>query len=61
MLANEDYKRMVAWQRVRLAPGESKAITLKLDPLYLSIFDTSKNAWQLLSGDYKVMAGASSP
>jgi beta-glucosidase len=58
--AKEDYKRMVAWQRVKLAPGESKAVTLKLDPLYLSVFDTDKNAWQLLSGDYKVMAGASS-
>ncbi len=58
--ANEDYKRMVAWQRVKLAPGESKDVTLKLDPLYLSVFDTDKNAWQLLRGDYRVMAGASS-
>jgi beta-glucosidase len=58
--AKEDYKRMVAWQRVKLAPGESKEVTLKLNPLYLSVFNTDSNAWQLLPGEYKVMAGASS-
>jgi beta-glucosidase len=58
--AKEDYKRMVAWQRVKLAPGESKEVTLKLDPLYLSVFNTENNAWQLLPGEYKVLAGASS-
>ena len=58
--AHEDYKRLVAWQRVTLAPGESKAVTLKLDPLYLSVFDTAKDGWQLLPGNYEVLAGASS-
>jgi beta-glucosidase len=58
--AKENYKRLVAWERVKLAPGESKTVTLTMDPLYLSIFDTSKDGWQLLPGDYKVMAGPSS-
>ena len=58
--ANENYKRLIAWQRVKLAPGESKDVTLSLNPLYLSVFNTDKNAWQLLPGDYKVMAGTSS-
>jgi beta-glucosidase len=58
--AKEDYKRMVAWQRVKLAPGESKEVTLKLNPLYLSVFNTDNNAWQLLPGEYKVLAGTSS-
>lgn len=58
--AKENYKRLVGWERVKLAPGESKAVTLSMNPLYLSIFDTAKNGWQLLPGDYKVMAGASS-
>jgi beta-glucosidase len=58
--AKEDYKRMVAWERVKLAPGESKEVTLKLNPLYLSVFNTENNAWQLLPGEYKVLAGASS-
>lgn len=58
--AKENYKRLIAWQRVKLAPGESKTVTLKMDPLYLSIFDTAKDGWQLLPGDYRVMAGPSS-
>ena len=51
---------MVAWERVKLAPGESKEVTLKLNPLYLSVFNSDSNAWQLLPGEYKVLAGASS-
>jgi beta-glucosidase len=58
--ADENFKRLVGWQRVKLMPGESKEVSITLNPLYLSIFNTSKNAWQLLPGDYKVMAGASS-
>jgi beta-glucosidase len=58
--ANEHFKRLVGWQRVELAPGESKTVTLTMNQLYLSIFDTAKDAWQLLPGDYTVMAGASS-
>jgi beta-glucosidase len=58
--AQESYKRLVAWQRVKLAPGESKDVTLTMDPLYLSIFNTEKDGWQLLPGEYTVMAGASS-
>jgi beta-glucosidase len=58
--AKESYKRLVAWQRVKLAPGESKDVTLTIDPLYVSVFNTDKDGWQLLPGEYKVMAGASS-
>jgi beta-glucosidase len=58
--AKENYKRLVAWQRVKLAAAESKDITLTIDPLYLSVFNPETNAWQLLPGEYKVMAGASS-
>ncbi|HEX7158513.1 MAG TPA: glycoside hydrolase family 3 C-terminal domain-containing protein [Edaphobacter sp.] len=58
--AKEDYKRLVAFQRVKLAPGESKTVTLTLNPTYISVFDTEKDAWQLLTGDYTVLVGASS-
>ena len=54
------FKRLVAWDRVSLAPGESKTVTLKLDPLYLSIFDVSKNSFVLAPGDYTILAGSSS-
>jgi beta-glucosidase len=58
--AGEQYKRLVGWQRVSLEPGESKTVTVTIDPLILSIFDEQKNGWQLLPGEYKVAAGSSS-
>ncbi|MBB5331312.1 beta-glucosidase family protein [Tunturiibacter gelidoferens] len=58
--AKENYKRLAAWQRVKLAPGESKEVTLPLHPLSLTVFNTDQNGWQLLSGEYNVTAGPSS-
>ena len=58
--AKEDYRRLAAWQRVTLAPGESKDVTLTLHPLTLSVFNTDQNGWQLLPGVYTVTAGPSS-
>jgi beta-glucosidase len=58
--AGEPPKRLVGWQRVTLQPGESKTVTLDIDPLYLSIFDSASDRWTVLPGDYKVMAGSSS-
>ena len=54
------FKRLVGWDRVALAAGESKTVTLKLDPLYLSIFDVGKNKFALAPGDYEILAGSSS-
>jgi len=58
--ANESFKRLVAWDRIPLAPGESKTITLPLNAMCLSIFDTQKNNFTQLPGDYKIHAGSSS-
>jgi beta-glucosidase len=58
--ANEPPKRLIGWEKVELKPGESKTVTLKIDPLYLSIFDAASDHWTILPGDYKVMAGPSS-
>ena len=58
--AGENYKRLVAFDRVALAPGESKTVTLKIDPKYVSVFDEQKDGWRLVPGDYKVQVGPSS-
>jgi len=58
--AGEPPKRLVAWAKVQLAPGEVKLVTLTLDPHYLSIFNPDKDAWELVPGDYKVWVGGSS-
>jgi len=58
--ANEPPKRLVAWERIPLAPGESKTVTLAIDPKFLSIFNEEKDAWELIAGEYRVFVGGSS-
>jgi len=58
--ANEPPKRLVAWEKIELAPGESKTVTLRLEPKLLSIFDVGTNGWQLLGGEYRFFIGGSS-
>ena len=58
--ANEPPKRLVAWERIPLAPGESKTVTLAIDPKFLSIFNEEKDGWELLPGDYQFFVGGSS-
>jgi beta-glucosidase len=58
--AGEDYRRLVAFERVPLNAGESKTVTLKMNPLTLSVFDTASDGWKLLPGDYTIVAGPSS-
>jgi beta-glucosidase len=58
--AGEPFKRLVGWQRIELAPGESKTVTVAVDPQVMSIFDEQNNAWSLLPGAYKILVGPSS-
>jgi beta-glucosidase len=58
--AGEPPKRLIGWEKVELQAGESKTVTLKIDPLYLSIFDAATDRWTIVPGEYKVMAGSSS-
>jgi beta-glucosidase len=58
--AGEPFKRLVAWEKVQLASGEAKTVTLTLDPHYLSVFNADKDAWELVPGTYKVLVGGSS-
>ena len=58
--AAEPPKRLVAWQRVQLAPRESKTVTLTIDPEFLSIFNLDRQSWELLPGEYRVLVGGSS-
>ncbi|MGB6868010.1 MAG: glycoside hydrolase family 3 C-terminal domain-containing protein [Acidobacteriaceae bacterium] len=54
------FKRLIGWDRVQLAPGDSKTVTVTIDPLYLSIFNVEKNSFELTPGDYRIFAGSSS-
>jgi beta-glucosidase len=58
--AGEPPKRLVAWTKVKLNPGESKNVSVAVDPQYLRIFDEAKNSWVLVPGNYSFKAGGSS-
>jgi beta-glucosidase len=50
----------IGWEKVELQPDECKTVTLKIDPLYLSIFDAATDRSRIVSGEYKAMAVPSS-
>jgi beta-glucosidase len=58
--AQEPPKRLVAWDKIPLAPGESKTVTLPIEPKFLSIFNEQEDRWELLPGEYTFFAGGSS-
>ena len=58
--AAEPPTRLVGWNKVVLNGGESKEVSVEIDPKYLSIFNVEKNGWQLIPGDYGFMVGGSS-
>ena len=51
--------RLLAFEKVELAPGESKTVTLTGDPRLLGRYDESAGEWRLAAGEYEVMVGKS--
>ena len=58
--SNEHFRRLAGWQRVSLKPGEQKTVTIAIEPLAMATFDTTKDDWTWLSGDYTFSLGGSS-
>jgi beta-glucosidase len=58
--AGEPPKRLVGWSKVKLDTGESKEVTIEVNPKYLSIFSVERDAWQLIPGEYGFLVGGSS-
>ncbi len=58
--ANEPPKRLVGWSKPKLAAGESREVTVDIDPQYLQIFDEQSNAFKLVPGQYTFAVGGSS-
>jgi beta-glucosidase len=57
---SEPPKRLVGFSKVALRAGESKDVTVEVNPKYLSIFNVEQNGWQLVPGEYSFMVGGSS-
>jgi beta-glucosidase len=58
--AGEPPKRLVAWEKVQLAPAQVKKVSLTLDPHFLEVFNADKDRWERVPGYYEVRVGSSS-
>jgi len=58
--AGEPFQRLAGWERVQLASGEKRTITIKLNPAWISTFDDKADRWQLMPGDYGIEVGGAS-
>jgi beta-glucosidase len=48
-------KRLAGWDKVELAPGESKEVSVIVDPRLLGVFDSKSKTWRIAKGGYKVL------
>jgi beta-glucosidase len=58
--ADEPPKRLAGWSKVELKPGESREVSVTVNPRELSIYDESTNGFKQLPGEYTFMVGGSS-
>ena len=53
-------KPLKGFERVELKPGQTGHVHLVVDGKLLSYWNTARDDWAVMPGDYKVMVGASS-
>ena len=52
--------RLVGWGKVELSPGETKTLSVPIDPRLLAHFDADAQNWHLAGGNYAFAVGQSS-
>ncbi len=52
-------RRLAAWRRVTLRPGETRLVTLELDRHALQVWSRTRKRWEIPAGDYRIHVGAS--
>lgn len=61
--AQDDFyapKELKGFEKVELAPGQSKQVTFQLDERTFAYYDVEKQDWVIASGEYQILIGASS-
>jgi len=62
--AGEPPKRLVAFEKVWLEPGQSKTVRMTIDPRApnhpLGVWDSKAQRWSVADGRYALMVGTSS-
>jgi len=57
--AGDKRMRLLGFERVSLQPGESKTVTVTVDPRLLARFDCAEGRWRIALGAYRVALGTS--
>ncbi len=50
-------QRLVGFERVTLAPGQRRRVTVEVDPRVIADFNVARNGWHIASGRYPVVVG----
>jgi beta-glucosidase len=53
-------KRLGAFKKVNLKPGQTTNVSLTVDPRLLAMFDSNSKTWTIAEGEYQVMLASSS-
>ncbi len=48
-------KRLAGWDKVELEAGQSKTVTLTIDPRLLAMYETKNKSWHVHEGSYNIM------
>lgn len=57
--AGKPLHRLAAFQKVDLKPGESRSVSVTVDPRLLAHWDTAANGWRIDAGTYEFALGTS--
>jgi beta-glucosidase len=52
-------KRLGGWDKIALAPGESREVTVAIDPRLLGVYHSASKTWRIADGDYDIMLAES--
>ncbi|MDR2265356.1 MAG: glycoside hydrolase family 3 C-terminal domain-containing protein [Enterobacter asburiae] len=58
--SNQPPKRLVAWDKVSLKPGETKIVNLSVPKSYFDVWNTRTKSWETPKGKYQVYVSSSS-
>ncbi|GGA08749.1 beta-glucosidase family protein [Dyella caseinilytica] len=58
--SGEAPRRLAGFEKVSLQPGQSRTMTLTIDPRLLAVFNAQAHQWQVAAGSYPIQVGHSS-
>ena len=56
----EPPRQLRAFAKVSLKPGETRRVSMRLDPRSFSVYNPTAHAWEFPGGAYRILAGTSS-